>query len=65
VLLNATSRDDFACCRAIWRCWQILLQKWLAMLLNDDSVALTRFAAEAIQADLVRLVAGFANPLLN
>ena len=21
MLLNATSRDDFACCRAIWRCW--------------------------------------------
>ena len=29
-------------------CWQILLQKSLAILVNDDSVALTRFAVEAI-----------------
>ena len=28
--------------------WQILLQKSLATLLNDDSVALMRFAVEAI-----------------
>ncbi len=30
------------------RLWQILLQKSLAILLNSDSVALTRFAVEAI-----------------
>ena len=28
--------------------WTILLQKSLAILVNDDSVALTRFAVEAI-----------------
>jgi hypothetical protein len=28
--------------------WQILLRKSLAILVNDDSVALTRFAVEAI-----------------
>jgi len=30
------------------RTWQILLQKSLAFLLNSDSVALMRFAMEAI-----------------
>jgi hypothetical protein len=30
------------------RCWSILLQKSLATLLNNDSVALMRFAVEAI-----------------
>jgi hypothetical protein len=31
-----------------FRSWQILLQKSLATLLNNDSVALMRFAVEAI-----------------
>ena len=32
----------------IVRLWQILLQKSLAILLNNDSVALMRFAMEAV-----------------
>jgi hypothetical protein len=39
------------CCTAYVGCWQILLQKSLLVSAIDDSLALTRFAAEEYKRD--------------